>query len=254
MGKTRIDWCNYTCNCFWGCTKGCSYCAAKSMAKRFGRRIGEKRHYPKEIIEKMANFEPVFLADQLDNVYHIKKPSKIFMSFMGEPFAPEFEPHWLNNSEVWQAIEGNPHLTFIMLTKQPQNLIKYSPFPSNCWVGYSATNPDMFVRGLRYMSQVKATVKFVSLEPLLDWNNFIGYNAWELLDWIIIGAQTPRSEKTSPKWEWIQNIIEACDKSNIPIFLKENLGLPKYTCEGATPFYKKANGTMELRQEIPLVK
>lgn len=167
---TKIEWCDHTINCFWGCRNGCSYCAARSIAQRFGRRIGTKRGYAKEVIERMASFEPVFLADQLQKLYTIKKPSRIFMSFMGEPFSPEFKqdmPH------VWQAVKDNPRHTVMMLTKQPQNLLQYSPFPENVWVGYSATNPDMFINGLRYMSQIKATVKFVSLEPLLDWNSFI---------------------------------------------------------------------------------
>ncbi len=54
-----------------------------------------------------------------------------------------------------------------------------------------------------------------------------------------------------PRWEWVKEIIEAANKASIPIFLKDNLGLPKYSEAGAMPFYKKIGGTMELRQEFP---
>ena len=74
----------------------------------------------------------------------------------------------------------------------------------------------------------------------------------EFVDWAIIGAQSPYSEKTFPKWEWVKEIIEACDKASIPLFLKNNLRLPKLSCEGGMPFYKRhPSGTMELRQEFP---
>ena len=103
MGEnTKIEWANHTINNFWGCRNNCSYCVARSIAKRFGRRIGTARGYSKEVIEKMANFEPIFLADQLQKLYTIKKPSRIFMSFMGEPFSPEFKQ---DMPYVFQAIK-----------------------------------------------------------------------------------------------------------------------------------------------------
>jgi len=241
--NTKIEWCDHTNNCFWGCKKGCEYCTARSIARRFGRRIGTKRGYSKEVIEKMANFEPVFLADQLQKLYTIKKPSRIFMSFMGEPFSPEFKQ---DMPYVWQAIKDNPRHTVLMLTKQPQNLLQYSPFPSNCWIGYSATNPDMFITGLRYISEIDAKVKFVSLEPLLEWNGYIGENAWELLDWIILGQKTPVRKSTMPKIEWIQNILVGCSNAdNKPVFMKDNL----------QPLLDVSTGWQgwSLRQEFPVI-
>ena len=69
------------------------------------------------------------------------------------------------------------------------------------------------------------------------------------INWVIIGAQT--SPKKLPEWEWVEEIINACDKANIPAFLKNNLGLPRLSNDGATPFYKRhPSGTMELRQEF----
>ena len=40
---------------------------------------------------------------------------------------------------------------------------------------------------------------------------------------VIIGQQTPAKKATMPKIEWIQEIVEACDKAEIPVFLKDNL-------------------------------
>src|SRR5512135_3357996 len=82
--RTKIEWCDYTINCFWGCDGGCPYCAARRIARRFGRRIGEKRGYSKETVERMASFKPVFLSDQLELIAKIKQPSRIFVSEMGD--------------------------------------------------------------------------------------------------------------------------------------------------------------------------
>lgn len=73
------------------------------------------------------------------------------------------------------------------------------------------------------------------------------------ISWVIIGRCTPVSENTFPKWEWVKEIIDAADKANVPVFLKDNLGLPRLSCEGSPPYYKKhSSGTMELRQEFPI--
>jgi protein gp37 len=216
MNKTKIEWCDYTINNFWGCNNGCHYCAARPMARRFAERIGKARHYPPNITQRMKEFKPVFLADQLDKLYTIKKTSRIFMSMMGEPFSPEF-----NNDMpiVFQAIRDNPRHTVIMLTKQPQNLIKWSPFPDNCWVGVSATDQNQYLAGLRALRDIEATIKFFSFEPLLHRID----TSYGLMDWTIIGQQTPVKPATMPKIEWIQEIVEAADTAGVPVFLKDNL-------------------------------
>ena len=115
-------------------------------------------------------------------------------------------------------------------------------------------NDKMWVVAEKNFEDFKASHKFISFEPLqkritlsLDYACY-----YSGISWAIIGAQSPYSKKTVPKWEWVREIIEACDKAGIPVFLKNNLRLPKYSCEGGTPFYKlHPSGTMELRQELP---
>ena len=88
------------------------------------------------------------------------------------------------------------------------------------------------------LEDIKASHKFISFEPLqkritlsLDYACY-----YSGISWAIIGAQSPYSKKTVPKWEWVREIIEATDKASIPVFLKGNLGLEKYSGEGGTLF------------------
>ena len=41
------------------------------------------------------------------------------------------------------------------------------------------------------------------------------------ISWVIIGAQTKPT--VYPRIEWVQEIVEACDKAGIPVFQKDNL-------------------------------
>jgi len=239
MGKSKIEWLKhpdgsqgYSINPVKGlCPVACDYCYARAMYKRF--KWDETIRFDWSVVNDLAK---------------IKKPSRIFWGSTIELFGKWIDPSWMRL--ILDYIKDYcPQHTHIFLTKQPQNLIKYSPFLNNCWVGVSATNQDMYDSAVYHLNRIDTKVKFISLEPLLSKIHLPNYKD---VDWIIIGSQAPFSIKTFPKWEWIKEIIEACDKTNTPVFLKNNLRLPKYSCEGALPFYKKVGGTMKLRQDIPL--
>jgi len=143
------------------------------------------------------------------------------------------------------------------LTKQPQNLIKFSPFPDNAWVGVSATTDDMLSSAILYLHNIEAKVKYISFEPLLEQMKDLSFTLKysHIADWVIIGQQTPIRAATTPKIEWVREIVEACDKAGIPVFLKNSL---KPVLPGEYPFYKSATGAlfgikwdMYLKQEFP---
>lgn len=266
MGKTTgIEWCDATCNCFWGCTNGCAYCAARKFARRFGKHLASSRGYSSEAGVRMAEFKPTFLPDQLKMLDELKKPSKIFMSFMGDPFEENFElPLKVAFSIIWE----HPQHTILMLTKKPQNLLRHSPFPENVWVGVSCTDDAMLTVAWKYLKDIKASVKFISFEPLLSWGMSKEDLAWTLktagISWVICGAQSPYSVKTTPKPEWVKTIVEGANSARTPVFLKNNLHkvferdaikkdkipnfvIPRWAGETSGAYRK-------LRQEFPKVK
>jgi protein gp37 len=146
------------------------------------------------------------------------KPSGIFVCDMGELFGDWIPHSW--QKEIFDVITLNPWHRFYLLTKQPQNLIKFSPFPPNCYVGVTATNQPMYDNAVCWLNQIQATVKYISIEPLL---NHIHLPNYRDVDWLIIGCQTPPSPKTMPKLEWVEEIINAADRVNIPVFIKPPL-------------------------------
>lgn len=218
------------------CKAGGFKCWAYSISQRF------EGHYPN-------GFKPTIYPEALLSPLYLKKPSRILCAFMGDLFwnCPEFNPQGhIYKSEylitvnqldtlremLFWVIEQCPQHTFLFLTKQPQNLIKWSPFPDNCWVGVSVTNPSMLCEASYMLKNVEAKIKYLSFEPLidfeqlpgtLDWQRWIEYNLtfYNKINWVIIGSQTKPYKP--PKIEWVKEIVEACDKAGIPVFLKDNL-------------------------------
>lgn len=163
-------------------------------------------------------FYPRFWPEKLTEINSKQKPRGIFVCSMSDLFGIGVPEEWTR--KVLDNIKQCPQHRFYLLTKQPQNLKKFSPFPDNCWVGVTATDFTRYGYMLDSGFQdIKASVKFVSFEPLLT-----RINVAERLDnisWVIIGAQT--KPNVYPKIEWVQEIVEACDKAGVKVFLKNNL-------------------------------
>lgn len=233
MNKSKIEWTTYTINPVKGlCPMACPYCYARAMYKRF-------KWNPE--IRYQFTFDDI----------NIPKPSRIFVGSTMELFGDWIKPEWMQS--IFKTVTELKKHTFIFLTKQPQNLIKWSPFPDNCWVGVSATNQEQYVKAFWKLNNIEARVKFISFEPLLEEIKLTPMFAKCVYNWVIIGQQTPVKQSTMPKIEWIQEIVEACDKASIPVFLKNNL-LPMLPDLSTDCWMQNADGDMVIRQEFPLEK
>jgi protein gp37 len=213
--RTKIEWCDYTVNCFWGCDKGCPYCAARKIARRFGRHIGERRGYSREIIERMAEFKPVFLPDQLELINKIKQPSKLFVSEMGDWCGENVPAEW--TERALEYMRRFSRHTFITSTKKPQNLLNFT-YPKNCWVGIGATDRTMAHEAISIFGEVNTQVKYLMCEPLLSRMGDLDLSGISL---VIIGAQT--QPYRPPEVEWVEEIAAAADRSGTAVFIKNNL-------------------------------
>jgi len=313
MNKTGIEWVRnpdgsqgYTWNPITGCLnhvnglcKGGGFpCYAYRLANgRLKQRYLANENIPPAVpatnltspiyssVAQVDPFYPRFWEERLTEPrsYSIRKG--IFVCDMGELFGDWIPDKW--TQAVMRMIQERYEHRFYLLTKQPQNLIKFSPFLDNCWVGVTATNYDMFVDACGYLCSIKAKggakVTFVSLEPLLSWDDTDQFCQFWLqhggIDWLIIGACTGSLPEmvslcdrypfgdlavmrygnkftAQPKIEWVQEIVEAADKAGVKVFLKDNLwplltGHPEFwedIPQGNHPNYESI---AELRQEMP---
>jgi protein gp37 len=142
---------------------------------------------------------------------------------MGDLFGNEIPITW--QQLIFASMKANPQHTYLLLTKQPQNLIRWSPYPDKCFVGVSADNKKSAINACFALSRIKASVKFLSLEPLLSWSPQYIFDTDLIrecgIGWIIIGAQT--KPFVAPPIEWVKEIVQAADSLSIPVFLKNSL-------------------------------
>ncbi len=279
MNRTKIEWAlnpdgspGYTWNPITGCLNGCSYCYARKLANgRLKKRYLANKHYAPYYTNEPLDvdltsiiddpFYPRCWPDRLEEwrplgglvcelVYPPKTRKGIFVCNMSDLFGIGIPEEWTRT--VLKMIEKWPAHRFYLLTKQPQNLAKFSPFPDNCWVGVTATDEGMFHNACYHLEKVEATVKYLSLEPLLSVRED-GFDAERLkaggIKWLIIGAQTKPT--VMPKLGWVKEIVAAADKAGVRVFLKDSLHNLMLANYHLTSEWGWREG--RLRQEMPVV-
>ncbi len=244
MNKTKIEWVlnpdgtpGYTWNPITGCLNGCTYCYARKLANT---RLRERYLANWRNIAPVDNpnsfqqannalhdpFYPRFWEDRLWNWNSNSLSSKgIFVCDMSDLFGIGIPEEWTNKvlGRIKTQAVMKPSDRFYLLTKQPQNLIKFSPFPDNCWGGITVTKPEFLLPALDALDSIQCSVRYLSIEPMLG-----AFDVPDLsillagsVDWVILGSQTKPYKP--PKIEWVKEIVEACDKAGVPVFLKNNL-------------------------------
>lgn len=173
-----------------------------------------------------------------------RKAKGIFVCDMSDLFGIGVPEEWTRR--VLDVIKEHPQHRFYLLTKQPQNLAKFSPFPPNCFVGVTVTGVEYMADAVANLAVIEARVKFMSFEPLLG--SVMPKGLIDFLDWVIIGAQSKPT--VYPKIEWVEEIVEAADKAGIPVFIKDNL-LHEWGITRSPNFKKLSNGIYKARQEMP---
>lgn len=235
MNKTLIEWVQnpdgtpgYTWNPITGCNNqidgmcqgGNFPCYAYRLANGRLRNLylANKHTATLNYDEDSYPFYPRFWPERMSGQLSSRKPKGIFVCDMSDLFGVGIPDNW--TWQVLQLIKAYPQHRFYLLTKQPQNLPKWSPFPDNCWLGVTATGFAMSQRALSLLSRIEAKIKFLSYEPLLE-----NITLWPIsnteVDWLIIGAQTKPT--VYPRIEWVQEIVKASKQAGIPYFLKNNL-------------------------------
>ena len=249
MGVTKIEWTGsllpdgsmspgFTFNPWWGCTKvsaGCKHCYAEKLDSRF----------------KGNHWGPTATRKSMSEAYW-KQPlkwnadagkagvrAKVFCASMADVFEG---PDTCQDAESWAIIEAarlrlwgliaaTPNLDWLLLTKRPEKVMPIlnlhldnwtgpdpdgGDAPANVWLGTSVNDCNDLHR-INYLCTVPATVRFLSIEPLLEnigTLNLIG------IDWVIVGGESgPNARPMNPNWA--RSIRDQCQDADIPFFFKQ---------------------------------
>lgn len=209
---TKIEWTEMTWNPTVGCTKispGCKNCYAEKMAERL--RAMRAPGYEN-------GFELTLLPKRLDDPLGRKKPTVYFVNSMSDLFHEGVPFDYIDL--VFEVIAKAHWHTFQILTKRADRMAEYFQsrvVPANAWLGVSVEDRKYGLPRINYLRTVNATVRFLSVEPLLE---DLGEMDLHNIHWVIVGGES--GPKARPmRQEWVESIQEQCEEQHAAFFFKQ---------------------------------
>jgi protein gp37 len=161
--------------------------------------------------------------DILSEPYRWKTPRKVFVNSMSDLFHERIPLEFIQ--QVFAVMNDNRHHIFQVLTKRSKHLREFAPvldWSDNIWMGVTIEN-NRYVYRADDLRTIDASVKFLSLEPLLGPLPNLELHG---IDWVIVGGESGPGAR--PMYEdWVLEIKEKCDTEGIPFFFKQWGGVNK---------------------------
>ncbi len=209
---SRIEWTEMTWNPTVGCTKispGCKNCYAETMAKRL-QGIGVHGYE--------QGFRLRLMPDRLEQPLDRKKPTVYFVNAMSDLFHDKVPFDYIES--IFEVMRKANQHTFQVLTKRADRMAEFcrgKTIPANIWLGVSVENKKHGVPRIDVLRNVDATIRFLSVEPLLE---DIGPINLRGIRWVIVGGESGRKGRPMRE-EWVAGIKRQCDQARVPFFFKQ---------------------------------
>lgn len=214
-----IGWAAWSWNPITGCRTGCNYC--------YAREIANHRY------SKTHGFEPTFHPTRIGQPTIMEVPAEVtedptlknvFTGSMSDIFGEWVPKEWIDPilREVKRANDWN----FLFLTKNPKRLLDFE-FPDNAWIGATVDCQARVKPTEDVFRQLKAKVKFVSVEPMLE---YIQFSDPSIFNWVIIGgaSKTNKTPAFTPDYDWVTDLTNRCLKTGVKVFHKINAGTMRF--------------------------
>ena len=178
--KSKIEWTEQTWNPATGCTKiseGCRNCYAEKMARRL-KAMGLKGYE--------NGFKLTLQPERLDEPLNRKKPTMYFVNSMSDIFHERIPEEYIRR--VFDVIRACPQHTFQVLTKRADRMERFFrsyDAPPNAWLGVTVENKKEGVPRIDFLRRIKAHVRFLSVEPLLEDLGTVDLSG---IQWVIVGG------------------------------------------------------------------
>ena len=213
--NAAIEWARWSWNPVTGCLHNCPYCYARDIALEI---------YPQK-------FDPSFVPDALTAPLNGKPPKEaresvafknIFTCSMADLFGNWVPREWID-AVIGVAREAS-QWNFLFLTKFPQRLAEFE-FPENAWIGTTVDCQARAANAERAFRQVKAGVKWLSLEPLIEPVEI----DFGIFQWVVIGGASESTQ--TPEWKpprkWVTALTYKAELAGCAVYHKTNLNLER---------------------------
>jgi protein gp37 len=243
--KSAIEWTDSSWNPATGCdpvSPACKFCYAKTWAENLMMRGNPKYR---------NGFAFTLQPQDLELPLKWKKARKIFVNSMSDLFHEKMPDDYL--MEICDVMKRADWHIFQILTKRPQRMLDFQlrtawEVPDNVWLGVSVESWAFKAR-IDLLRQVRAPVRFLSIEPLLDavMDGRPAYadqpEIFPSLDltgihWVIVGGESGqhlmdlavRKERALVgvsnipyigKDSWVREIRDECQRQGVAFFFKQ---------------------------------
>ena len=213
--KSAIEWTDATWNPVTGCTKitrGCDHCYAERFAERF-------RGAPGHPFEN--GFDLTLRPERLEQPLAWKRPRRVFVNSMSDLFHKRIPADFIDR--VFDTMEAADRHEFQVLTKRSALMRAYlrrrygkGAAPAHIWCGVSVED-HMATARIRHLRTAPATVRFLSIEPLLG---PVGDLDLDGIHWVIVGGESgPQARPMEERW--ILDIRDLCQENGVAFFFKQ---------------------------------
>jgi protein gp37 len=211
-----------------GCTKvsaGCANCYAETLTKnRMGLNLwgaNATRQITKQPWKDVLIWQTK-AQKGVAGVLGEGKPQLVFTGSLMD-WAEDRADLVSARNQMWDVIKKCDHLHFQMLTKRPENIVKFLPkdwgsegYP-NVWLGTSVE--DMRVSGRAdILREIPAVVRFISYEPALGSLNDLDLKG---IDWVIFGGESGSGFRRA-NLEWAREMKAKCENDDVAYFFKQS--------------------------------
>lgn len=221
--KTGIAWTDSTFNPWIGCTKvgpGCDHCYAEALMDKRWHKVTWGSGQPRQRTSA-ANWRQPLLWEKEHEAFALMhgRRRRVFCASLADVFDNEAPPQW--RGELWQLVKATPHLDWLILTKRVGNVRGMAPadgLPANVWLGATVVNQDEYDRDAHKLLAVPASVRFLSVEPMLG--PIRGAPSMGAFDWVIVGGESGHGARQIER-EWIDSLRDQCAWYSVPFFFKQ---------------------------------
>jgi len=210
--RSHIEWTEATWNPVSGCTKvsaGCAHCYAERMAKRL-QAAGSTKY--------RDGFAVRLHPDSLGLPLRWREPRLVFVNSMGDLFHEDVPEEFVR--DVFDVMRRAHWHVFQVLTKRSARLLAIGSrldWPANVWAGVTVENQDVLTRVDDLRRLECATVRFLSLEPLLGPLDGLDLSG---IDWVIVGGESGPQARPM-RAEWVRAVRDLCQRAGVPFYFKQ---------------------------------
>ncbi|BDE70872.1 phage Gp37/Gp68 family protein [Delftia lacustris] len=239
--NSKIEWTDHTFNPWEGCQKvgpGCDHCYAENRNARFagGQAINWGPGAPRRRTS-VSNWNLPLRWNAQAEAFQAQhgRRQRVFCASLADVFDNAVSREW--RDDLAALILDTADLDWLLLTKRIGNagvmlgeMFLDGP-PANVWLGATVVNEAEADRDILKLLRIPASVRFLSMEPLLGPVSFEGLfanpsniadgtNALEELDWVIVGGESgPGARPMHP--DWALSLRDQCEAVGTAFMFKQ---------------------------------